>query len=159
MADEATIQRVEQLRRELEHHNYLYYIEATPEISDQDYDRLFAELKDLEGKYPELQSADSPTNKVGGLVISNFEQVNHAVPMLSLDNTYSPEELTAFHERVMKLLGTGDVEYFVEPKIDGVSISVRYENGSFVHAVTRGNGATGDDVSHNVRTIKSIPLS
>ncbi|OVE81932.1 hypothetical protein BVY04_02085 [bacterium M21] len=158
MADEATVLRVEQLRRELEHHNYLYYIEATPEISDHDYDRLFTELTGLEDKYPELRSPDSPTNKVGGLVISSFEQVNHAVPMLSLDNTYSPEELTAFHQRVAKLLGTSDIEYFVEPKIDGVSISVRYENGRLIHAVTRGNGTTGDDVSHNVRTIKSVPL-
>ncbi len=158
MADPAATVRVEQLRREIEHHNYLYYIKAQPEISDQDYDRLFAELRELEETHPELQSPDSPTNKVGGIVVSQFEQHEHAVPMLSLDNTYSPDELRAFHSRVVKLIGSNEVEYFIEPKIDGVSISVRYENGQFVRALTRGNGVLGDDVSHNVRTIKSVPL-
>ncbi len=158
MADSQAVARVEQLRREIEHHNYRYYILAEPEIADRDYDRLHTELKQLEKENPELQSPDSPTQKVGGLAISGFEQFPHSVPMLSLDNTYSPDELREFHKRVAKLLKTEDVDYVVEPKIDGVSISVRYEDGSLVRALTRGNGTVGDDVSHNIKTVKSVPL-
>jgi DNA ligase (NAD+) len=149
--------RVEQLRRDLEHHNYLYYVKAEPELSDREYDRVYRELSDLEDAHPELASPDSPTRKVGGAPLSEFEQRTHAISMLSLDNTYSPDELTAFHLRVCKLLGFDQVEYFVEPKIDGVSISLRYEDGILVQAVTRGNGVVGDNVTANVRTIRSVP--
>ncbi len=158
MADADTTARVDELRRTIEHHNYRYYILADPEISDREYDRLYAELRELEERFPELQTADSPTQKVGGLAISQFDQAAHAVPMLSLDNTYSADELRSFHDRVVRLLKTSDVEYFVEPKIDGVSISIRYEDGRLARALTRGNGEVGDDVTHNVKTIRSVPL-
>ena len=148
---------VEKLRRELEYHNYLYYVKAEPEISDREYDRLYSELVRLENANPELIVPHSPTQKVGGHVVAEFESFPHSVPMLSLDNTYSPDEIDSFHKRVVRLLGHDKLEYHVEPKIDGVGISLRYENGILVRALTRGNGYTGDDVTENVRTIKSIP--
>ncbi|MCJ8332513.1 MAG: NAD-dependent DNA ligase LigA, partial [Lentisphaeria bacterium] len=157
MSQEAS-EQIAKISKQLEYHNNKYYIEADPEVSDFEYDRLYKELEKLESEHPELMRDDSPTQKVGGLVLSSFEQFDHPVPMLSLDNTYSADELRAFHKRIVKLLGHENFDYFVEPKIDGVSISIRYENGSLLRALTRGNGATGDNVTHNVKTIGSVPL-
>jgi DNA ligase (NAD+) len=151
-------QRIDELRSEIEKHNRLYYLEATPEITDREYDRLLQELEDLENQHPELKSNTSPTQRVGGAPLEGFESVQHAVPMMSLSNTYSKEELTEFDRRIRKLIPEASFDYILEPKIDGVAISLRYENGELVRAVTRGDGTTGDDVTANVRTIKSIPL-
>ncbi|HEV7298617.1 MAG TPA: NAD-dependent DNA ligase LigA [Tepidisphaeraceae bacterium] len=152
-------QRVaELLRDQLNHHNYLYYIEARPTVSDQEYDRLMRELTDLETTYPELRTADSPTQRVGGDVQTELRPVTHAVPMMSIDNTYSEAEVRAFDERMRKALGGQQPSYVLEPKIDGASVSLRYEDGKLVLAATRGRGNTGDDITVNARTIKSIPL-
>jgi len=148
----------EKLRAEIEQHNRLYYIEAAPEISDRDYDTLLKRLEALEKQFPELATSDSPTRRVGGEPLKEFQNVRHTVPMISLANTYNKEELVEFDGRVRKLLGGTLYSYILEPKIDGVAISLRYENGRLVRAVTRGDGTTGDDVTANIRTIKSIPL-
>lgn len=150
--------RIEQLRKELNHHNYLYHVLARPEISDREYDKLMQELIDLEVAHPEFASPDSPTQRVGGEAQSELKSVRHAVPMMSIDNTYSEAEVRAFDERVRKALN-GDVPaYVLEPKIDGASVSLRYEDGRLILAATRGRGNTGDDITANARTIYSIPL-
>src|SRR6476620_10896455 len=133
-------QRVAQLRRELNHHNHLYHVEARPEISDREYDRLMQELIELERTHPELASPDSPTQRVGGDVQTALKPVKHAVPMMSIDNTYSEDEVRAFDERVRKTLDGAQPQYVLEPKIDGTSISLRYEAGRLVLAATRGRG-------------------
>ncbi len=150
--------RIDALRTEIERHNHLYYIEARPEIGDREYDRLLRELEELEKAHPEFYSPASPTQRVGGAPIERFESVRHAVPMMSLANTYSKEELVEFDLRVQKLIPGEAYSYILEPKIDGVAISLRYEQGELVRALTRGDGTTGDDVTANVRTIRSIPL-
>jgi len=150
--------RIEQLRAEIRRHDYLYYILNRPQISDQQYDKLFAELKSLEQQHPELIVPDSPTQRVSERPIEGFAQVRHAISMLSIDNTYSAEELRAFDERVAKGLESRDYDYVVELKIDGLAISLRYEKGVLAIGATRGDGTTGDDVTHNIRTIKAIPL-
>jgi DNA ligase (NAD+) len=150
--------RIEQLRAEIRRHDYLYYVLSQPQISDQQYDKLFAELKDLEQNYPELVTPDSPTQRVSERPLEGFKTVRHAVPMLSMDNTYNAEELRAFDERVAKGLGSKDYDYVVELKIDGVASSLRYEKGLLVTGATRGDGRVGDDITANVRTIKAIPL-
>ena len=155
---EAARARAAELREEIERHNRLYYVEATPEISDRDFDRLLRELQDLEARFPELMTPDSPTQRVGGAPIEGFRVVRHAVPMMSLDNTYSVAELREFDGRVRKGLGVDEVEYVLEPKVDGVSISLRYERGVLALAATRGNGTEGDDITANARTIRSVPL-
>jgi DNA ligase (NAD+) len=151
--------RIEQLRAELNHHNYLYYVESRPSVSDREYDKLMQELIDLERDHPDLITPDSPTQRVGGEVQTALKSVRHAVPMMSIDNTYNESEVRAFDERVRKALGGGEQpSYVLEPKIDGASVSVRYENGELVLAATRGRGNVGDDITANARTIKSIPL-
>ncbi len=150
--------RVEWLRREIERHEELYRIESSPEISDQDFDRLIKELEELEAKYPLFASPDSPTRKVGDDRSSGFQTVRHRIPMQSLDNTYNQEELIEFGRRLQKLLGEDKLDYLVEPKIDGLAISLIYQSGRFTQAVTRGNGEEGDDVTANVRTIHSLPM-
>lgn len=151
--------KILQLRTEIRKHDHLYYVLNAPKISDTEYDRLFSELKKLEEKYPDLITADSPTQRVSEQPVEGFKNVRHAIAMLSIDNTYNADELRAFDERVAKGLGTNDYDYVAEPKIDGLAISLRYENGSLVTAATRGDGRTGDDVTANVRTIKAVPLS
>jgi len=152
--------RIAELRTELDHHNHLYYVESRPSISDRDYDRLMQELIDLERANPELIAPDSPSQRVGGEVQTELKPVRHAVPMMSIDNTYNEAEVRAFDERVGKALGDGEKPSFVlEPKIDGTSISLRYEDGKLVQAATRGRGNVGEDVTVNARTIKSIPLT
>ncbi|MDF7801592.1 NAD-dependent DNA ligase LigA [Pontiellaceae bacterium B1224] len=159
MTNEAEAQqRIDELRRELERHNRLYYIDAAPEISDREYDALLQSLEELEKQFPMFGNANSPTQRVGGAPLGSFESVKHSVPMMSLSNTYSKEELVEFDVRIRKLIPEAVFDYILEPKIDGVAISLRYENGELVRAVTRGDGTTGDDVTSNVRTIKSIPL-
>lgn len=147
------------MRAEIRRHDYLYYVLSQPEISDQQYDKLFAELKSLEERRPELITPDSPTQRVSGQPIEGFKNVRHAVPMLSMDNTYNAEELRAFDERVAKGLEGQDYDYVVELKIDGVASSLRYERGLLVTGATRGDGRVGDDITANVRTIKAVPLS
>jgi len=151
--------RCEELRTEIERHTRLYYVEAKPEISDPAFDGLLKELEQLEAEYPDLVTPDSPTQRVGGEPIEGFETVEHAVPMLSIDNTYSADELRAFDERVKRgLEADAKPEYVVELKIDGVAISLQYRNGSLTRAATRGDGARGDDVTSNVKTIGAVPL-
>ena len=150
--------KIEQLRDEIRRHDYFYYVLNQPEISDQQYDKLFAELKDLENKNPALITEDSPTQRVSGQPLEGFTSVRHSVPMLSMDNTYNAEELKAFDERIQKQLGHKDYDYVVELKIDGVAISLRYEHGVLASAATRGDGETGDDVTANIKTIKAVPL-
>jgi len=156
--DPALIKRVEDLREQIRRHDYLYYVEAAPEISDRQYDRLFDELSRLEQAHPELITPDSPSQRVGGEPLEGFEPVTHAVPMLSVDNTYNEEELREFDQRVAKGLGRQDYAYLIDPKIDGVAVSIRYENGMLIRAATRGDGRTGDDITQNVRTIRAVPL-
>jgi len=151
-------ERIERLRAEIRRHDYLYYVLNQPEITDRQYDKLFAELKELEQANPQLVTPDSPTQRVSERPIEGFAAVRHAVPMLSMDNTYNAEELRAFDERVAKTLGSKDYDYVVELKIDGLAISLRFEGGRLAVAATRGDGEVGDDVTANVRTIKAIPL-
>jgi len=150
--------RAAELRAELERHSRLYYQEAKTEISDREFDRLMRELQDLETAHPGLGTPDSPTQRVGGAPSDSFARVAHAVPMISLDNTYSFEELREFDARVRKALSADSVDYVIEPKVDGVSISLRYEHGVLKQALTRGDGKEGDDITANARTIRSIPL-
>jgi len=150
--------KIEELIKEINRHNKKYYVDAKPEISDHEYDRLMDELKKLEEDYPEFVAPDSPTQKVGGQILKEFKTVEHRVPMLSIDNTYSPEEIMKFDERVKKNLEVDELDYIVELKIDGVSISLLYENGVFIQGATRGDGLKGDDVTVNLKTIKSLPL-
>ncbi|GEP42124.1 NAD-dependent DNA ligase LigA [Brevifollis gellanilyticus] len=149
--------RAEFLRADLERHNQLYY-QGKPVISDQQFDVLLRELQDIEAKFPDLITPDSPTQRVGSAPIEGFAQIRHSAPMMSLDNTYSEEELAEFFARLQKGLGREKIDCVVEPKVDGVAISIRYENGLLKHAVTRGDGQTGDDVTTNIKTIKSLPL-
>jgi DNA ligase (NAD+) len=158
-ATKKQITRVGELQAELERHNHLYYVVAESEISDQEFDTLLQELRGLEDEFPKLRTPNSPTQRVGGSPVEGFETVDHAVPMLSIDNTYNAEELRAFDERVRKGLDGESPSYVAELKIDGVSMSLTYENGSLVRAATRGDGKQGDDVTSNVRTINVVPLT
>lgn len=152
-------QRIEKLRAELNKHNHSYFVLARPTVSDQEFDRLMRELIDLETAHPEFAADDSPSQRVGGEPIDGFRTVAHAVRMMSIDNTYNEGELRAFDERVRKGLEGAEFQYIAEPKVDGVAMSLRYEKGKLVSAVTRGDGARGDDVTANVRTVRSVPLS
>lgn len=149
--------RIQSLQEQIEQANRLYYDEAKPEISDRDYDALYRELLDLEASQPELSNADSPTRKVGGSVLEAFVQVMHRMPMQSLDNTYAENEVVAFYNRLERLIPGGDFSTTIEPKVDGVAISLLFENGILTRAATRGNGTAGDEVTANVKTIRSIP--
>jgi DNA ligase (NAD+) len=146
-----------ELAEEIRRHDHAYYVEANPTISDQAYDRLNHELLDLEKEFPELVTPDSPSQRVGGAALTEFKPVAHLVPMMSLDNTYSQEEVREFVARLQKLLPGETLEWILEPKVDGVAINLRYEKGVFVCGATRGDGTTGDDVTANLRTIRSIP--
>lgn len=152
------IERIQQLSDLIRYHDRKYYAEAAPEITDLDYDRLMNELKQLEAQHPELVLPDSPTQRVGNELSGSLQQVEHRVPMLSIENTYSSEELASFLARVQKNLGSDPVEWVLELKIDGVAAAIIYEHGQLVRAVTRGDGKVGDDVTHNIRTIPDVPL-
>lgn len=161
-ADEraADLAEAEKLRREIRHNEYLYYVLDAPEITDAEYDRMMLRLRELETRYPDSIPADSPTQRVGGRASSQFTEVRHLEPLLSLGNVFSAEELRAFDERVRSGLPAGSkVEYVMEPKIDGLACSLIYENGKLVRAATRGDGVVGENVTANVRTIRSIPLT
>lgn len=150
--------RIEQLRARIDYHNRKYYVESQPEISDREYDRLYSELESLEAAHPRLATPDSPTQRIGDEPIAQLQSVEHRVPMLSIDNTYSISTLQEYGRRAAKLLGDEPIEWVVELKIDGVAVSLVYENGLLRRAVTRGNGRIGDDVTHNIRTIPEVPL-
>ena len=161
-ADERAVDLAEadKLRREIRHNEYLYYVLDAPEITDAEYDRMMVRLRELEARYPDSIPADSPTQRVGGRASSQFTEVRHLEPLLSLGNVFSAEELRAFDERVRSGLPAGSkVEYVMEPKIDGLACSLIYENGKLVRAATRGDGVVGENVTANVRTIRSIPLT
>src|SRR5688572_24562689 len=154
---------IDTLRRAIEAHNYAYHVLDSPTVPDAEYDRLMRRLQEIEREHPELVTADSPTQRVGAAKLEAFREVRHARPMLSLDNVCTGTELEAFDKRVRERRGGGDtsierVAYWAEPKLEGAAISLRYENGELVFGATRGDGATGEDVTHNVRTIRSIPL-
>lgn len=154
-------ERAEELNEQLHYHARRYYLLDDPELPDVEYDRLFAELQQLESQYPALQTLDSPTQRVGAPALAAFEQVAHSVPMLSLNNAFSEEDIGAFDKRVAALLeaeGKGPLDYFAEPKLDGLAVSLRYEAGVLVQAATRGDGQTGENITTNVKTIASIPL-
>jgi DNA ligase (NAD+) len=154
--NEATVRHAK-LVEEIRRHDHAYYVMAQPSISDQDYDRLYRELVDLESSFPTLVSPESPTQRVGGQPLKEFKPVKHLQPMTSLDNTYSQEELREFVKRVQRLLPDQTLEWIVEPKIDGLAVNLRYENGLLTCGATRGDGTTGDDITANLRTIRSIP--
>jgi DNA ligase (NAD+) len=150
--------QVEELRKQIEHHNYKYYVEAAPEISDRDFDRLMQRLQELEKRHPDLVTPDSPTQRVGGQPIQGFRPVRQRVPMLSIDNTYNEKDLREFDARIRRWLKGQEPRYMVEQKIDGVSVTLVYENGQFSLGATRGDGYRGDDITHNLRTVRDIPL-
>jgi DNA ligase (NAD+) len=151
-------ERAAGLRRELAEHSWRYYVLDEPTISDGDYDRLYRELEQLEKEHPELVTADSPTQRVGGVPLGEFKQVQHRVPMLSLSNAFDPEEVAAFDRRVREGLGRDGIDYCAELKFDGLAISLLYEDGNFIRGATRGDGTTGEDVTQNLRTVQAIPL-
>jgi DNA ligase (NAD+) len=151
--------QIEKLKSELNQHNYYYYVLDDPQISDAEYDKLFQALQALERKHPELITADSPTQRVGASSLKAFAQVQHDIPMLSLENAFTEDDVVAFDHRVRERLGLKqELEYVCEPKLDGLAVSLRYEKGLFVRAATRGDGTTGEDITENIRTIKSVPL-
>ncbi|RPH45600.1 MAG: NAD-dependent DNA ligase LigA, partial [Lysobacterales bacterium] len=151
--------RVRELRSAIEHHNYRYHVLDDPEVSDAEYDRLLRELKALEDQHPDLITPDSPTQRVGATPVSELDEVIHAKPMLSLENAFSEEDLLSFDRRVRERLESDEqIEYAAEPKLDGLAVSFRYESGRLVQAATRGDGLRGEDVTHNVRTIKAVPI-
>jgi DNA ligase (NAD+) len=152
-------EKIQKLREQIEYHERKYYVDNDPQISDYEYDLLVKELQKLETRFPELIVPESPTQRVGEQPIEGFVSVEHRTPMLSLDNCYSVEELREFEDRVRRIIPEENIEWVAELKIDGLSISVLYRNGKFSQAVTRGDGLRGDDVSANVKTIKSLPLS
>ena len=149
--------RITQLREEIRKHDRLYYEEAAPIISDREYDRLYKELVDLEAQFPDLVTLDSPTQRVGGKPLQAFEQVSHLIPMLSLDNTYSEDEVKNFYARIRRLLPNEKIAVVIEPKVDGVAVSLIYQNGKLRQAATRGDGNVGDNITQNIRTIRSVP--
>ncbi|MDQ6625621.1 MAG: NAD-dependent DNA ligase LigA, partial [Verrucomicrobiota bacterium] len=155
--ERAAANRIPTLRVEIEQHNRRYYEEAAPTIEDREYDELYRELAELEQQFPHLASSGSPTQRVGGAPLKAFQQVTHRAPMLSLDNTYSEEEVANFYERLGRLLPNEKIPVVVEPKVDGVAVSLLYEDGVLQYAATRGDGTTGDDITQNIRTIRSVP--
>ncbi|HXM73904.1 MAG TPA: hypothetical protein VN904_01415, partial [Chthoniobacterales bacterium] len=156
--DEAqAAKRVKQLRRQIKEHDRRYYEQAAPTISDQEYDRLYKELVDLETRIPALVTPDSPTQRVGGRPLEAFAQIEHRLPMLSLDNTYSEEEVANFYARITRLLPNETIPVVIEPKVDGVAVSLVYEKGKLRYAATRGDGLVGDDITRNIKTIRSVP--
>jgi len=151
--------RIDKLRREINRHNYLYYGQDAPEISDSEYDALMRELKDIEEKYPQLITSDSPTQRVGTSPLTSFGTVHHPRPLLSLGNVFDENELIAWYERTLKLIGTRKHDFVCEYKMDGLAVAITYENGVLARGATRGDGSVGEDITQNIRTIRSLPLS
>ena len=158
MEAEEAKNEIKRLSTELERHNRLYYVDAQPEISDRDYDRMFRDLELLEERFPELASSNSPTKRVGGEPIDGFQQREHRLAMLSIDDLFSEEEVENFFSRLQRALGERTIPLSIEPKIDGVAVAIHYREGEFEYAVTRGDGEVGDDISENVKTIRNVPL-
>jgi len=156
--DENIKKEAELLQSQLTEHNYRYHVLDDPVISDEEYDRMLKRLVELEKEFPELSTPDSPTKRVGAPPLSSFEQARHAVPMLSLDNAFNDRDILDFHQKIAKMLGSSDILYTAEPKLDGVAVELRYENGILVQATTRGDGVTGEVITENIRTIASVPL-
>src|SRR5438445_708941 len=152
-------QKIEALREKIRYHEHLYYVLDNPEISDFEFDKLMQELQQLEAEHPALITPDSPTQRVGGKPREGFVKVRHSSPMLSLDNTYNEEELRAWERRVHELSGRSEVDYVCELKLDGMSLALIYEDGRLVRGITRGDGSVGEDVTLNIRTVRSVPLS
>ena len=152
------VARIAHLRTEIERHNYRYYVLDDPSIPDAEFDKLFRELQALEAQHPELLTPDSPTQRVGGKPLKSFVEVRHRTPMLSLNNAFSEEEVHAFDARIREALGVAKVEYAVEPKFDGLAITLTYRGGVFAQGATRGDGSMGEDVTENLRTVRAIPL-
>jgi DNA ligase (NAD+) len=152
-------EQINQLTDRLNHYSFLYYQTSNPEISDFEFDKLLEQLNDLENQYPDFVREDSPTHRVGGTISKEFESVTHRYPMLSLGNTYNAQELAEFDERIRKGLNDEPYEYICELKFDGVALSMWYENGKLTRGVTRGDGVRGDDITANVKTIRTLPLS
>src|SRR5713101_9187582 len=151
--------KIESLRDKIRHHEYRYYVLDDPEITDAEFDHLLSQLKRLEAEHPDLIAPDSPSQRVGGKPREGFVKVRHSSPMLSLDNTYNEDDLRNWERRVHELSGRKDIEYVCELKLDGMSLALRYEDCKLVRGITRGDGTTGEDVTSNVRTVRSIPLS
>src|ERR1700685_3523094 len=158
MSSSAPEKKIDTLREKIRHHEYRYYVLDDPEISDADFDKVMNELKSLEASHPELIVPDSPTQRVGGKPREGFVKAKHSSPMLSLDNAYSEEELRDWERRVRELSGRTDLEYMCELKLDGMSLALRYSDGRLERGITRGDGSVGEDVTANVRTVRSIPL-
>ena len=158
MSKEKDIKRIKELRSLLHHHDYLYYVEDKPTISDADYDDRFRELKSLESKYPDLVTPDSPTQRVGGEPLKEFKPYQHKKPLLSLDNAMNLEELDDFDRRVREALGEEKIEYAAELKMDGLAVALVYKKGHFAVGSTRGDGVRGEDITQNLKTVKAIPL-
>src|SRR5690242_10969000 len=156
--DKAIERQIDQLRETIRHHEHLYYVLDAPELPDAEFDRLMQELKRLEAAHPALITPDSPTQRVGGKPAEGFPKVEHSRPMLSLDNAYNEQELRDWDRRVRELAGNAEIEYVCELKLDGMSLALTYENGRLLRGVTRGNGAVGEEVTNNVRTMRSVPL-
>ena len=150
------LERIKELTKILDNANYEYYVLANPTLTDQEFDKYLRELESLEARHSEYDNPNSPTKRVGGMVIEKFQKIKHQIPMLSLPDVFSEEEIIAFDKRIRDAGITP--EYVCELKIDGVSVSIRYENGIFKSGATRGDGITGEDISHNVRTIRSVPM-
>ncbi|MDI6742173.1 MAG: NAD-dependent DNA ligase LigA, partial [Smithella sp.] len=158
MDKQSDLNRIVELRRVIEYHNKRYYQQDAPEISDAEYDRLMRELQELEDRYPEVYSADSPTQRVGTVPLAKFASFSHPSPMFSLANAFSDDEIIEFDKRIKKLAGTDAISYIAEPKLDGLAVNLIYENGIFKQGATRGDGTTGEDVTQNLKTIASLPL-
>ena len=150
--------RAEELRSEIRRHDLRYYVHDDPEIPDAAYDRLLKELKEIEAAHPKLITPDSPTQRVGGQPVDAFAAITHSLPMLSLDNAFEPEDVLAFDRRLRERLGVERIHYAAEPKLDGLAVSLGYEAGRLVWGATRGDGETGEDITHNIRTVRSLPL-
>ena len=157
--DRAVERQIDELRETIRHHEHLYYVLDAPEIPDAEFDRLMQELKLLEAAHPALITPDSPTQRVGGKPLEGFPKVEHSRPMLSLDNAYNEEELRDWDRRVRELAGNAEIEYVCELKLDGMSMALTYQNGQLFRGATRGDGTIGEDVTSNVRTMRSVPLS
>src|SRR5262245_35341093 len=151
--------KIDALREKIRYHEHRYYVLDDPEISDAEFDKLMEQLKRFEAHHPELITPDSPTQRVGGKPREGFVKVRHSSPMLSLDNTYNEDELRNWERRVHELSGRKELEYVCELKLDGMSLALRYEDGQLVRGITRGDGSEGEDVTSNVRTVRSVPLS
>ena len=151
--------RINELKKEIEKHNYHYYVLDNPIVSDTEWDKLFKELETLESEYPNLIDINSPTQRVGAKPLDGFKTDKHRIPMLSLSNAMNNEELRSFNERIKKLLETkNQIEYMAEPKLDGIGVELIYQDGVFLKGLTRGDGFEGEDITQNIRTIKSVPL-